>query len=456
MTIYDRLQPLEPFLSGPWTWVTHAVIAAGLALAVWATCSRRWRPDGVRRCVRCRHPFDPNAAFGDGLRCSECGQVTSSERDALRRRGRGWAVGSGVALALVAAIPLGLWNAVHLWVARSVLSRWVVVESATFADGLTVVLEGDPLQAWLGWEPNPWSDAVWDGMFFEWIEGSDPPVRLGWPQPWRMTVRGVAGSNVLHSDTVGFVRPMFGAAGEQSMPSVGSPGFGDALAPGGACTVVIGQPNPGSGGGVEWHEIRIVQGMPTVVPIGWGWWERSDASGAWTFERRCHGFRYEVVPGVHLSDWDVTCSWDAADGSWRPDPALMRRPVRADILAELAREAEAGFRQCVERGMELGDDGVVFDARRGTGGFLPCPEMVGAVARGAIEHVFTGNAGAWRAWVESAWPPEAGVPLRAAFMARMQRMVDECECADVLRALNAPVEAVAPAGREVPGEASVP
>jgi hypothetical protein len=348
-------------------------------------------------------------------------------------------------VALVAAISLGLWNAVHLWVARTVLPRWVSVESATFADGSTLVLEGDPLQAWLAWEPNPWSETAWDGMFLEWGEVADPPSRTAWPQPWRMTIRGPGGSTVLDSETVGFVRPMFGATGERSMPPVGSPGFGDALAPGGACAVVIGQPNPGSGGGVEWHEIRVMQGVPAVVPIGWGWWERSDRTGAWTFERRCHGFRYEVVPGVHLSDWDITCSWDAATGTWAADPELMRRPVRADILAELAREARTGVRQCIGDGMDMDEDGVDFDSSRSTSGFLPCPEMVGAMARGVIEHVFTGNAAGWRSWVGSAWPPEAGVPLREAFAARMQRMVDQCECADVLRALNAPADERAPA-----------
>ena len=443
MTIYDRLQPLEPFLAGPWRWLSYAVIAGGLALSVWAACSRRWRPDGVRRCVRCRHPFDPKAAFGAGMRCSECGHVTPTEREALRRRGGGWVVASGVAVALVAAVPLGLWNSMHLWVARIVLPRWVVVESATFADGSTVVLEGDPLQAWFGWEPNPWPEA-WDGMFFEWIEGSDPPVRLGWPQPWRMTVRGPGGSTVIDPNAVGFVRPMFGATGERSMPSVGSPGFGEALAPGGACSLVIGQPNPGSGGGTEWHEIRLSRGVPTSVPIGWGWWERSATTGAWTFERRCHGFRYEVVPGVHLSDWDITCSWDASSGTWTADPALMRRPVRADFLAEMARDADAALRECAEDGLATGGDGIAVDARRRTGGFLPCPAMVGSISRGVLEHVFTGNAAAWKDWVESAWPAAAGAPLREAFMARMQAMIDECECADVLRALSAPAETVAP------------
>jgi hypothetical protein len=153
---------------------------------------------------------------------------------------------------------------------------------------------------------------------------------------------------------------------------------------------------------------------------------------------------------VHLSDWNITCSWDAATGTWAADPALMRRPVRADFLAELASEAASGFRQCVGDGMAMGEDGVTFDASRRTSGFLPCPEMVGAMARGVIEHVFTGNAAAWRAWVDSAWPAEAGIPLREAFAARMQGMVDQCECADALRALNAP------AGENAPVEADSP
>ncbi|MFM8873547.1 MAG: hypothetical protein ACKOJI_09405, partial [Phycisphaerales bacterium] len=110
MTIYDRLQPLEPFLAGPWRWVTYAVIGVGLSLAVWAACTKKWHPDGVRRCVRCRHPFDPKASFGGGLRCSECGHMAATEREALRRRGRGWMVACGVMVALSAAIPLGLWN----------------------------------------------------------------------------------------------------------------------------------------------------------------------------------------------------------------------------------------------------------------------------------------------------------------------------------------------------------
>ncbi|MFM9181354.1 MAG: hypothetical protein ACKOV8_08955, partial [Phycisphaerales bacterium] len=161
----------------------------------------------------------------------------------------------------------------------------MVVESATFADGSTVLLEGDPLQAWLEWEPNL-ADEAWDGMFFEWIEGSDPPVRTEWPQPWRMTIRGPHGSIVLDSETVGFVRPMFGATGERSMPPVGSPGFGDALAPGGACAVVIGPlPPPPSDRHHGRHALHDADLMPLDAATGAGI-RLSDHDGARTARRQ--------------------------------------------------------------------------------------------------------------------------------------------------------------------------
>lgn len=421
MTIYDRLQSLEPFLSGPWRWATYAVVALGLALAAWAALSGRWRPDGVRRCAWCRHAFGPQEAFErGGARCSECGRVTATERAALRRRGRARAVLLGAAIAAMAAVPLLAWHGVHLLVARALLPRWVAVEQATLPDGTSIALDADPVQAWLGWAPNH-RDGAWDGMFLEWIEGSDPPMRRGWPQPWRMRLSAAGASTVLDVTVVGHVRPVFGALAAADMPGAGSPGFGAPLAPDGACTVVIGMPNPGSGGGIEWHEVRAGGDAPTTVPIGWGRWQGPGPDGSWTFLRRCTGFRYELVPGAYLDDGEVACAWHPDARAWRADPARMRRPLRTDALAEASRQAHEAARGC-------GDPASASQA---------CPELVAAIARGVLEHVFSGNGAGWRAWAIASWPDEAGGASRDAFIGRMESLVAGCECAEDLRALEA-------------------
>jgi hypothetical protein len=436
VNLYGHLQRIEPIIAGPWRWVTFAVVAGGLLLAAWAICSRRWRRDGVRRCERCRHPFDPGASFGAaGLRCNECGSVTPDERAALSRRGRAPVVAVGLVIAIVAAMPVLLWHGVHLLVARLVLPRWVTVEAATLPSGHVIALEGDPLQAWLRWAPNAWPGA-WDGMFFEPVPDSDPPARVAWPRPWRLRVTGPGGSTVLPEAAGGHVRPVFGTMASESMPPAGTPGFGGALAPDGSGAFVVGVPNTGSGGGIEWHEVQLAGDGASVREIGWGMWDQPVLDGEWTFERRCHGFKYEMVPGVFLSDWDVTCAWDAGTRSWRADPSRMRRALRADFLDEMAHEARQGLDECLAGGTRVDDGGLEFAPDPSRTSDLPCPAMVGAISRGVMEHVFTGNAAGWRAWVRSVWPEAAGLRVRDAFIERMTHTIQECECAEVLRALN--------------------
>lgn len=436
MNLYGHLQRFEPLIAGQWRWITFAVVAGGLSLAVWAICSRRWRRDGVRRCERCRHPFDPSASFGDaGLRCTECGGVTPDERAALRRRGRAPVVAAGLAIAILAATPVLLWHGAHLLVARLVLPRWVVVESARLPGGLAIALEGDPLQHWLGWMPNPWPGA-WDGMFFEHIPDADPPSRSAWPQEWRLRLAGPGGSTVLPRELVGHARPVFGALASESMPVVGAPGFGGALAPDGSCTLLIGSPNAGSGGGIEWHEVIMAADAPSIVDLGFGTWDQPAGVPDWTFERRCHGFRYQMVPGVYLSDWDVTCSWDPGTRTWRADLARMRRALRSDFLDEMARDANEALAQCVAEGAVMTDEGLGFDPEPPKSLDLPCPALVGAISRGVLEHVFTGNGSGWRDWVVSAWPAAAGTHVRDKFIERMSGTIEDCECGTVLRELN--------------------
>jgi hypothetical protein len=432
--IYDWLQPIEPWLAGPWRWATYAVACAGVGLVAWSVLGRRWRPDGVRRCIGCRHAFDPRSSFdGAGMRCTECGRITATERQALRRPGRTPWVVAGIGLAVVALAPVLAWHGAHILVARTILPRWVAVNAAMLPDGATVVLEGDPLQAWLGWEPNP-DPGAWDGMF---LDRGDAEAPLRWPNAWRMRIVQPSGEAViLPEELVGALPPVFGAAASELIPTEPVPGFGLPLAPDGACAWVIGAPNPGSGGGIEWHDLMPVDGSPTPVPIGWGAWKQTTSGGPWSFWRRCHGFRYQIVAGAFLHDQSVACSWDSSRGVWRTDARWMRRPVDADALARCALKARESFEQCAVEGLALDADGVVLRDGRTPTAFFPCPEMVGAMARGVLEHVFTGNGAEWRAWTERAWPPRAGIRLRDAFVVRMAELIDDCECAGDLRELN--------------------
>ena len=440
--MYAWLQPLEPLLAGPWRWATYAAVLVSLGLIAWAVLSPRWRPDGVRRCLGCRHPFDPRSPFAEGgMRCTECGRVTATERQALRKPGRARWVAAGVALAALAGVPLLVWHGIHVAVARTLLPRWVAVGSASLPGGTSVVLEADPVQAWLEWEPNP-EPGAWDGMF---LDRGDPEEPLRWPMAWRMRITSAEGeSSVLPEEVVGAVPPVFGAAASASVPGHPVPGFGMPLAPDGSCAWVIGAPNPGSGGGIEWHDLAAPGASMRPVPIGWGSWEQPVAGGPWIFWRRCHGFKYQIVAGAFLHEQAVACSWDPQRGLWRADPSLMRGPVDRDALDRWSREAADALERCADDGLALDADGVALRGGRVPPANFPCPEMVGAMAHGVLEHVFTGHGGAWRGWVERAWPARAGTRLRDAFILRMSELIDDCQCADDLRELNGVGPAVQP------------
>ena len=143
MSIYAWLAPLAPYLAGEWRWLGYAVIALPLCVALWAVFGRRWRSDGVRRCTKCSHAFDPAERFDReaGVRCTECGHVLRTEAAALARRGRAQVFVAGVAAAVLLALPLMAWHSVHVFLARALLPRWVTMQRADFPNGLVLVEE---------------------------------------------------------------------------------------------------------------------------------------------------------------------------------------------------------------------------------------------------------------------------------------------------------------------------
>ena len=307
MSVYAWLAPLAPYLAGEWRLLGYAVIALPLCVALWAVFGRRWRPDGVRRCTKCSHAFDPAERFDReaGVRCTECGHVVRTEAAALARRGRVQVFVAGILVAFLVSLPLLAWHSVHVFLARAILPRWVTTERADFPNGLVLVQEIDPVQYVLDWAPNPDSSA-WQANFDEPV--GDGSANTMWPDHWRLR----AWTDPAHPSATSYMGPcQFGvefAASDWSssgstMPTVGAPGFGADITGDGEPDVIVGELNTGSGGGITWIRITLPEeaaqnGGPSFSVIGMGMFHRDEAHGDWVFMSTCHGFRYMFAPGA--------------------------------------------------------------------------------------------------------------------------------------------------------------
>jgi hypothetical protein len=435
MSVYDRLAPLAPYLAGEWRWLGDAVIALPLCVAVWAVFGRRWRPDGVRRCTKCSHAFDPAERFdrAEGVRCTECGHVVRTEEAALARRGRVRMFAAGIATSLVVSLPLMAWHGVHVFLARALLPRWVVVQRAEFPNGLTLVEEVDPVQEVLHWAPNP-DGRAWQANFHD-PSGDGSAM---WPDRRRLR----AWTDPAHPSVTSYLGPCtFGAVfagndGTGTMPPVGVPGFGSDITGDGAPDVVVGELNTGSGGGITWMRITLPEeaaqdGGPSFSVIGMGMFRRDDTHGDWVFMSTCHGFRYMFAPGsAGVRDPEVVCTWDPLRRTWIADASRMRRAPDRALLARSAAEAAIAWDDC-ERAAAGGDDGAAESTA------FPCTGLMVHMTAGVAELVTAGHGAEWEGWVRAAWPPNAASAGRDRFMATMRRTLETCECASVLRELGA-------------------
>jgi len=467
MSVYDALAPMEPFLAGPWRWAGYAAIALPLAISAWALLGRRWRPDGTRRCRRCGQAFDPaiDLSGAAAVRCTECGATSRGERHSLHRRGRRRVLAAGIVLAAIVGIPLFLWHSGHVFLARTVLPRWVTAQRADFADGTVVVDEVDPVQAWLGWEPNP-ADGAWRGNFDDEQKdtlGRDGPPVTAWPDRRRLR----AWRPGCDSTATSYLGPfVFGAEAADAMPPVGSPGFGGDLNGDGDPNIVVGEVNTGSLGGIAWMRLRTTEPSsgerPSLVLelIGDGIFRPDPAHGDWVFLMICHGFRFGLTPGAYSADPLIACAWDADRRGWVPDAERMRRDPDRALLDRQVAAASKAYSDCERAASEASDGsdpdavpGSAADAalralregQAGMAGFLPCPEMVGSLLAGVLELVTSGHGAEWEEWVRRSWPERASESLRDAFIADVRRTLDTCECAAFLRELNGipdPVPAV--------------
>jgi hypothetical protein len=449
--LYNRLDALSPVFEGPWRWVMVAVIALPVAVVAWAIVGQRWRPDGVRRCPRCAHEFDPTASFAApaGVRCGECGTVTHDARRALRRRGR-WAVAAiAAASAVVLATPYLLWQGAHAAVAAALLPRWVESERAALADGTVVARQVDPVHAWLGWDPPAGGPPRWANRYPGWRDSER--VMVGVPG-----VHGGAPA-VEITDIIGPPPYAFGAmpsaAGWASpaLPEAGAPGFGGDLNGDGRGDVVIGSINTGTLGGIVWGAIDAGATTESAVirELGDGIFRRDEAHGDWTFVRRCMGFRYNLTPGAFAQDLGIVCTWDRARGAWVEDAARMRRPADVARLAAQAHAARTAFDGCLrdaDKSGRLSDAqqptamdaalAALREGRAGEGDFLPCPEMVGAVLGGVQELLVSGHGQEWEEWVRVSWPDGATASFRDRFIHDVRRAIDGSGCAAFLKELN--------------------
>ena len=454
MTIYERLLPLEPVLAGPWRWLAFVAVLLPLAATAWAVFGARWRPDGVLRCPRCQHAFAPGTRFGsvEGAHCTECGASVASERAALARRGRGALVAGGILASAALAAPLLAWHSGHVFLARTLLPRWVEVGRAQFGNGLVVSHEVDPVQHFLGWTPNP-REGSGQGRFHDApAAGDDGAAGARWPDrmrvvAWMAATPGAPAAFASMGPVIFGADPASSEEAPERMPAEGSPGWGGDITGDAGPDAVFGQPNIGSGGGILWFSIvppGNEGGAPAIVEVGNGRFLKDPVRGDWVFDRDCHGFRYALVPGYYLRDPSVPCAWDQVRGEWRADIARMRRAVDHAALGRHASGAAAAWEQCAAA------------APRAQGGASPvgeCPGMLHHLVEGALEFVATGHGVGWQPWVESAWPGSAPRSLRDRFIADFRAALERCECSAALRELNAgsldaapPREATVPAG----------
>ena len=440
MSVYSWLAPLAPYLAGNWRWLGYAVIALPLCLALWAVFGRRWRPDGVRRCTKCSHAFDPAQRFdrADGVRCTECGHVVRTEAAALSRRGRVRVFVAGIMAAFLLSLPLLAWHSVHVFLARTLLPRWVTTQRAEFPNGLVLVQEIDPVQQVLDWAPNPDSSA-WQANFDEPV--GDGSANTMWPDRWRVR----AWTDPAHPSATSYVGPcQFGvefAASDWSssggtMPTVGAPGFGSDITGDGEPDVIVGELNTGSGGGITWMRVTLPEkaaqdGGPSFSVIGMGMFRRDEARGDWVFMSTCHGFRYMFAPGAAgVRDPEIACTWDPLRRTWEPDASRMRGDPDRALLAREAAEAARAWHDCEEYAVDGG-------AGASGGSDSPCPGLMVHMVAGVVELVTTGHGAEWEPWVRMAWPPRAGDANRDRFMSAMRQTLRTCECAEVLRELGA-------------------
>ena len=428
MTWFHMLDPLQPVLSGRWWWVgaLAAAVAAWLVLRESVPALRR---SADARCRRCGHPFPPGSRFDaePRPRCSECGAETRSSRDAHVRPMRPWRLAASILLLTAVVLPYALWHNVHLFLARQLLPRWVTTARAELPGGLSVEHEVDPVQAWIGWEPNVGLGA-WHGGW-----GDPPPATMPgefiWPEEHRTRITSAEGRSLQTNYLGPFV---FGSKADLPpgrMPSVGSPGFGGDMTGDGEGDLVVGEVNVGSGGGIRWFRAATSGGGPSLTAIGMGSF-REAAPGEWLFDAACGGFRYRIAPGAFLQDPSVTCAWDPLANAWVPDPDRRRGPPNPVFIESGVRSAGKAWAECSAGGTEGGPD-------PGTA----CPAAAAALARGAIHLAFTGNGEDWDLWVRRA-AAAAGITAGAPFV---DRLVDElrrsfacCGCAEALRELNGP------------------
>gem|GEM_PF-953343 len=486
MNIYTRLAPLEPLLIGPWRWAMYAAIAAPLAVVLWVMFGRRWKPDGVLRCSQCHHVFDPEtrfdgAALTAGVRCAECGSVTRTEQAALRRGKRRWIIAASLVSALLIALPLMFWHNVPVFIARTLMPRWVTEGRAEFPNGLTLVYEVDPVQEWFDMEPNLAAGA-WRGNFEDLAEISDAERNDGWNSRtfyvWPERRRLRAWTDASHpTSTAHLGHFVFGVQGwsptaEQCMPPIGSPGFGGDITGDGVGDVIVGEVNDGSGGGTTWMMVTIPQeaadkhGGPAITVIGMGIFQRDTAHGGWIFMSVCQGFRYGVTPGAFGFDPLIACTWNSEQHAWMPNVERMRRDPDRKALAKHAATALDHYRMCLADAADMTAGSTVNDPtsettvgerdpaaaaledlrngrlqplrNRGSDmrGFLPYKRMIRSLSAGVLELLTSGHGAEWEEWVRLSWPTEASASFRDQFIADMRRTIETCGCAESLRELN--------------------
>ena len=442
------LAPLAPCIAGEWRALGYALVALPLCLSLWAALGRRWRPDGVRRCTKCSHEFDPAERFGrtEGVRCTECGHMVRNEAAALARRGRAWIFAAGIVASFLVSLPLLAWHNAHIFLARALLPRWVAVQRADFPNGLSLAEEVDPVQEILRWEPNP-DGRAWDANFYDAV---DKGLAM-WPDRRRLR----AWTDAARPSVTSYLGPFtFGAVfrgddGNGTMPPVGAPGFGSDVNGDGQPDVIVGEMNPGSGGGVTWMRITLPEeaaqdGGPSFSVVGMGSFRRDEAHGDWVFMSTCHGFHYMFAPGTGgVKDPEILCTWDPLRRNWVPDPSRMRREPDRVLLSAAAAQAAGAWDECVRSIAELKDGGA-----RDREDF-PCAGVIAQVVAGVMEMVTSGHGAEWEGWVRVAWPPGAGTAERDRFVARMRRALEMCECADALRELGA-----VPSARKAPQAAT--